>query len=69
MILFMVGAELLTKKTASPYAYLYSGVKNADAIIKGEAKPETLGITAKDEHTLVVTLEKPIPLFQIIIRF
>ncbi len=57
------------QKTASPYAYLYSGVKNADAIIKGEAKPETLGITAKDEHTLVVTLEKPIPYFQLLLGF
>ena len=34
------------QKTASPYAYLFSGVINADAIIKGEAKPETLGFTA-----------------------
>lgn len=57
------------QKTASPYAYLYSGVKNADAIIKGEAKPETLGITAKDEYTLVVTLEKPIPYFQLLLGF
>lgn len=50
--------------TKSQYAYLYSGVVNADAVMKGTKKPATLGVKALDKHTLQVTLEHPIPYFQ-----
>ncbi|MBD5069814.1 MAG: peptide ABC transporter substrate-binding protein [Lactobacillus sp.] len=54
----------LQKDTASPSAYLFSGVKNADAIIAGNKKVTSLGVTAKDDHTLVVELEKKLPYFE-----
>ncbi|WP_390405556.1 peptide ABC transporter substrate-binding protein [Lacticaseibacillus jixiensis] len=50
-------------KTKAQYAYLYSGIKNADAIMAGKAKPSTLGVKAVDDHTFEVTLEKPVPYF------
>ena len=49
-------------KTASQYAYLFSGIKNAGAIQSGEEKDlSTLGVNAVDDTTLEVTLEKPMP--------
>ncbi|MBJ7691836.1 peptide ABC transporter substrate-binding protein [Weissella confusa] len=49
-------------KTASQYAYLFSGIKNADAIQSGENTDlSSLGVTAVDDTTLEVQLEKPIP--------
>jgi oligopeptide transport system substrate-binding protein len=38
-------------------------LKNARAILAGTQKPEKLGVVAKDQHTLVVTLEKPVSFF------
>ncbi len=52
-------------KTAAIGAMFFSGVKNADAIQSGKEKDVTkLGVTAADEHTLVVTLERPLPQFK-----
>ncbi len=51
-------------KTKSQYAYLYSGIKNADDIMNGKKAPSTLGVTAKGEHTLVVELDHAIPYFK-----
>lgn len=49
-------------KTASQYAYLFSGIKNADAIQSGKITDlNELGIKALDDQTLEVTLEKPMP--------
>jgi oligopeptide transport system substrate-binding protein len=49
-------------KTASQYAYLFSGIKNADAIQKGDEKDlSALGVKALDDTTLQVELEKPMP--------
>ncbi|WP_125769007.1 peptide ABC transporter substrate-binding protein [Lapidilactobacillus wuchangensis] len=50
--------------TKSQYAYLYSGIKNADDIMNGKKEPSTLGVTAKGEHTLVVELDHAIPYFK-----
>ena len=52
-------------KTASPYAtYLADAhVTNAQAIVDGKAKPDTLGVKAVDPHTLEVTLTEPVPYF------
>ena len=50
---------------ASPYSW-YLGlmsVENIDAVIAGEADPETLGVTAIDDTTLEVTLSEPLPYF------
>lgn len=51
-------------KTKSPYSYLFSGVKNADAITEGKMNPKELGIKALDKHTVQVTLDKPIAYFK-----
>jgi len=57
--------------TGSEYGpYMMEGViKNAEAISKGEMDPEELGVKAKDDHTLVVTLEKPTPYFESLTTF
>jgi oligopeptide transport system substrate-binding protein len=49
--------------TASPYANTLFPVKNAVAINDGELDPDQLGVEAKDDRTLVVTLEKPAAYF------
>lgn len=49
-------------KTASQYAYLFSGIKGADDIQSGKDKDlNDLGVKAVDDTTLEVTLDKPMP--------
>ena len=50
-------------KTASQYAYLFEGIKNAMDIQNGKKKPETLGIKAVGDYKLVVTLDRRISYF------
>ena len=59
----------LNPKTASPYAYLFSGVKNADAIIVGKKSPNALGISAPDKKTVVVKLNRPIAYFRVLMAY
>ncbi|MBP5838618.1 peptide ABC transporter substrate-binding protein [Lactiplantibacillus plantarum] len=54
----------VTPATKSQYAYLFSGVKNADEIVAGKRSPSTLGVKAQGEHTFIVTLDKPITYFK-----
>lgn len=51
--------------TASPYASYLADVKvaNAQEIIDGKAKPDTLGVKAIDAKTLEITLNEPVPYF------
>lgn len=56
-------------KTASQYAYLFSGIKNADAIMNGKKDVSTLGIKADGNYKLTVTLEKKIPYFKLLMGF
>lgn len=55
--------RVVTPETAAGYRDLMYFVKNARAIAAGQAKPESLGVEAPDERTLVVTLERPAPYF------
>ncbi|MGB7365936.1 peptide ABC transporter substrate-binding protein [Carnobacterium jeotgali] len=56
--------RMVNPENGSGYAYLFSGiVKNAEAILNGEAEVDTLGVEALDDKTLKVTLEKPVPYF------
>ena len=57
--------RLVDPKTTSPFAWFaaLAGITNAQDIIDGKAKPETLGVTAVDAHTLRVQLDKPLPWF------
>ena len=50
-------------ETASSYANTLFPVKNAVAINDGELDPEQLGVEARDDRTLVVTLEQPAAYF------
>lgn len=59
----------LNPKTASPYAYLFSGVKNADAIIAGKKSTNALGISAPDKKTVVVKLNRPIAYFRVLMAY
>ena len=59
-------------KNAAPGSYLYSGIKNADAIIAGKMAPDTLGVKANGDYELVVQLEQQTPYFKLLmgdIRF
>jgi len=59
----------LTPSTKSSYRNMFSGIKNGDAIIAGKAKPETIGIHAKNAQTVVVKLDKPIAYFKILMAY
>ncbi|SER25852.1 oligopeptide transport system substrate-binding protein [Pediococcus ethanolidurans] len=56
-------------KTASEYAYLFSGVKNADQIMAGKVNYKKLGIKADGNYKLTVTLDRPIPYFKLLMGF
>lgn len=55
--------RLVDPETASPYNFLLANVVNGEAIIKGQAKPNTLGVSAPDPTTFVVKLANPNPVF------
>lgn len=55
-------------KTASEYAYLFSGIKNADKIAAGKANYKTLGIKADGDYKLTVTLDRPVPYFKLLTK-
>lgn len=56
-------------KTAAQYSYIFSGIKNADQIMKGKKAPSTLGVQAVNKQTLKVTLDKNIPYFKLLMGF
>lgn len=47
----------------SGYNYIFSGIKNADAITAGKKSYKTLGVYALNKHTLQVQLDHPMPYF------
>ena len=51
--------------TASPYGWFLelAQIVNAAAILAGEKESAALGVRAVDDHTLEVTLDKPLPYF------
>ncbi|MDC7952823.1 peptide ABC transporter substrate-binding protein [Liquorilactobacillus mali] len=56
----------INPKTASEYAYLYSGIKNADAIMNGKKSYKELGIKAIGKYKVQVTLEHRISYFKLL---
>ena len=60
--------RIVNPKTASQYAYLASGVENADKIAAGKAAVDSLGVTAKG-NTLTFKLERPMPQFEYLLTF
>ncbi|WP_429971490.1 peptide ABC transporter substrate-binding protein [Fructilactobacillus sp. Tb1] len=59
--------RIVDPKTGSQYSYIYSGIKNADAIVAGKKAPDTLGIKALGKYKLQITLEHPIPYFNTLV--
>lgn len=49
--------------TGSAYSFLLFSILNAEAIAEGKMKPEELGVTAVDDHTLEIKLAGPTPYF------
>ncbi|MTV82331.1 peptide ABC transporter substrate-binding protein [Secundilactobacillus folii] len=55
--------------TGSQYGYLFSGIKNADAIQNKKKAVNSLGIKALGKYKLQVTLEKKIPYLKLLLGF
>src|SRR5699024_3500973 len=49
--------------------FVTANIKNAQEILDEEMDPDELGVEAKDDNTLVVTLESPNPLFKNLMAF
>ncbi|CCI85018.1 peptide ABC superfamily ATP binding cassette transporter, binding protein [Lactobacillus pasteurii DSM 23907 = CRBIP 24.76] len=56
-------------KTASEYSYLFEGIHNATEISAGKAPVSSLGIKAEGDYKLVVTLDKRLPYFKLLMGF
>lgn len=59
----------INPKTASPYAYLFSGIKNADEIIACKKSPSSLGIKTLNQETVQVKLNRPIAYFKVLMAY
>lgn len=53
--------RILKPETAAQYATLLYPIKNAEAVNTGSMPPESLGVRATDDRTLVMELEAPAP--------
>ncbi|MFZ6043856.1 ABC transporter substrate-binding protein, partial [Vibrio natriegens] len=55
--------RVINPKTAAPYAWYYgtAHIKNATAISEGKVPVEELGVSAPDDKTFQITLDKPVP--------
>ncbi len=53
--------RILEPARGAPYAYYLWLIKNGKAISDGKVSTDALGVTAKDDKTLVVELEHPAP--------
>lgn len=53
--------RILDPKTAATYAYYLYLLKNAESVNTGKMPATALGVTARDDKTLVVELEHPVP--------
>jgi oligopeptide transport system substrate-binding protein len=55
--------RILNPETAAEYASLLYIIEGAELVNKGEAKPESLAVTALDDRTLEIKLTGPAPYF------
>ena len=55
--------RILDPATGAKYANILYPIEGAEAVNKGEAAPETIGVRAVDAKTLEITLEAPTPYF------
>ena len=63
--------RLVNPKAASDYAFMMgvAGVKNADACASGKKPVAELGVSAPNDKTFVVELDKPVPFFPSLMSF
>lgn len=63
--------RLVDPKVASEYAFIVgiAGIKNADDIAAGKMDLDQLGVIAKDDKTLEVELDTPVPFFESLMSF
>lgn len=62
--------RLLTPATAAPYAYLLYDMVGAEEFNKNQLQDfSKVGVVAKDDYTLVVTLKRPVAYFQYLTGF
>lgn len=63
--------RLGSKELASSYNYMLevAAIKNYGPVLKGDVKPEELGVKAVDDKTFEVTLERPISYFDKLMAF
>ncbi|RMW42523.1 peptide ABC transporter substrate-binding protein [Lactiplantibacillus pentosus] len=54
----------LDPKTKSEFTYVFTNIKNADAIAAGKKQPSTLGVKANGNYQLTITLSKPVAYFK-----
>lgn len=59
----------LKPSTKSTYAYLFSGIKNADKVNAGKLSPDKIGIKAVNDKTVQIQLEKPIAYFKVLMAY
>ena len=57
--------RLVEPKNLSPFAWFaqLAGIQNAEQIISGKLPADRLGVSAPDDYTLKVQLDKPVPYF------
>jgi oligopeptide transport system substrate-binding protein len=60
---------LVDPANAGPYASLLFSLKNAEAVVAGKMKPESLGVSAPNDRLLEVTFQHPIPYFEKLAAF
>ncbi|MCZ6830304.1 MAG: peptide ABC transporter substrate-binding protein [Gammaproteobacteria bacterium] len=61
--------QVANPANAAEYAFLMRSFTNGEAIISGDMPPESLGVEALDEHTLVAHLTSPIAYFLELVTF
>ena len=61
--------RVLDPLNASEYAFILYGLKNAEAVNRGEMPLESVGVFAVDDRTLEVHLERPVPYFDKLVAF
>jgi len=61
--------QVANPANAAEYAFLMRSFTNGEAIIGGDMPPETLGVEALDDHTLVAHLTSPIAYFLELVTF
>lgn len=59
----------LDPKTASPYAYLFDDIENANEILAGKKSVKDLGISAPNEKTVKIRLVRPLAYFKVLMAY